>query len=243
MSRSNRGKNILPSVFTNPLQAQLLSGRGKPRVWFAERDGLQLVVKGPVCEKERDGCMNSQRFKEILGLPHTSMHCETIKGADYLVQRSLIDYTKLETQIATTSFESNVVVPKETHIAPWRDEMLRDSPELAQPMLEALLFRKIVGANDSCRWNVMVVPEKDGKPRVYSIDDAASAGRTTPMMWKLKANPQEFRAALDRCWNSLTTTMDRWEAVLRGMSEEDALAEFALQQLKIYRNPSAWCWK
>jgi hypothetical protein len=243
MSRSNRGKNQLPSEFSNGLQAQLLSGRGKPRVWFAERDELQWVVKGPVCEKERDGCMNSQRFKEILGLPHTALRCETINGSDYLVQRSLIDYTKLERQTATTSFESNVVVPKETHIAPWRDEMLHEMPELAQPMLEALLFRKIIGANDTCRWNVMVIPDKSGKPTVYSIDDAAQPGRTTPLMWKLKADPSEFGAALDRCWDNLMQTMEYWEAVLKYQPKGDPLAQFALQQLAIYKNRRAWRWK
>jgi hypothetical protein len=242
-------KALPPPHYTNVLQAQLLSGRGKPRVWFAEQDGRQCVVKGPISEKERDGCLKTQQFKELLGIRHTNMRCETTAEGDFLIQRSLIDYTTLERHTVSTSFEKNATVPVATHICPWQDTFLTTAPELSYPMLEALLFRKLVGAHDTCRWNIMVVDEYDddldaNTLHLYSIDDDAMAGRTTPMMWKAKACPQMFGATLDQCWEQLNQTMDRWESVLQEQIQrhQDPLAQFALEQLAKHRNRSAWRW-
>lgn len=248
MPRPVKRKPLPPPHYTNLLQAQLLSGRGKPRVWFATCGDRQWVVKGPVVERERDGALLSQRYKELLHLPHTNLRCESTAEGDFLIQRCLIDYTTLETRTATTGFEANVVVPADSHICPWRDEMLVEYPELTQPMLEALLFRKVVGAHDTCRWNVMVVPEPDYDDEertvlhLYSIDDEAAPGRTTPRMWKAKACPEAFGMALDRCWDALQSTMDRWEQALISLPSSDPLRGFALQQLQLHRNPAAWRW-
>ena len=248
MPRLSKQKPLPPPQYSNLLQAQLLSGRGKPRVWFATCDGKQWVVKGPVIEKERDGALLSQRYKELLHLPHTNLRCEHTAEGDFLIQRCLIDYTALETRITTTGFEANVVVPVDSHICPWDDALLDEHPELTQPMLEALLFRKVVGAHDTCRWNVMVVPEPDYMDEnmsvlhLYSIDDAAAAGRTTPMMWKAKACSQAFGAALDRSWESLQQTMNRWETTLKSLPDSDPLRTFALKQLLRYKSRGAWRW-
>lgn len=233
-----------PSKYCTWLQAQARTGRGKPRVWFVsstETTAKQQVVKGPVDARERDACLTSQRYKELLGLPHTNMALESHAGHDYLVQDSLIDYTSLETRVVSTPYEKNVRVPILEHIMPWDHTYLKDA-SIAIQILEALLFRKVVGAHDTCVQNFMVIastPKTPKTQKVYSIDDAALQ-KTTTYMWKSPLEPDianQFKQALDQCWEHLQATMDRWSSLL--CPQQDS---FALHQLTLHREKSAWKW-
>jgi hypothetical protein len=210
------------------LQAQPITGRTKPRVWFAtqEATGKQVVIKGPVPLQERIQCMKSELLKQALGLPHTNMHSE----GSFLIQDSLLDYKALATRVVTTKLEADVRVPVNGTVPPWGHDMLSDG-EMAYKILEGLLFRKVAGTNDTCTRNFIVI----GKT-VYSIDDA-SLGVDTPLMWKLGlVKPRKaYEAALDAAWYRLTETMARWRAALA----ENA---FALKQLDKYGVKANWKW-
>jgi hypothetical protein len=211
---------------TEILQAQLLTGKHKPRVWFATRDGKQLVIKGPVKAAERAANLASEALKEKLGLPRTNLHEE----GEYLVMDSLIDYTKLETRVVSSKLESDVRVPVAAEMPVWESAML-ENPALALGVMKGLLFRKIAGANDTCARNFVVAGGD-----VYSIDDAA-IGATTAHMWKkaLVREKAAYATALRSVWSELKATMRDWRAL---MADNPS----ALAQLQLHRKRSRWAW-
>ena len=215
----------VPAGFTDVLQAQLLTGKHKPRVWFAtDADGAQVVVKGPVKAAERAAVMQTEALKVRLGLPHTHMRTH----GEYLVCDSLLDYKTLETRVVSSTLETDVRVPIFT--GGWDHAMLADDDSAAQLFL-GLLLRKVAGANDTCTRNFIVAGGK-----VYSIDDAA-LGKTTTHMWKkpLMKQAPAYAAALARVWTRVEAAMAVW----RGLLAADA---FAMAQLTAHATPAGWKW-
>ena len=216
----------VPAGFTDVLQAQLLTGKHKPRVWFAmDADGAQVVVKGPVKAAERTAVMRSEALKVRLGLPHTHMR----EMGEFLVCDSLLDYKTLETRAVSSKLETEVRVPVMT--GGWDHALLADDDSAVQLFL-GLLLRKVAGANDTCTRNFIVAGG-----RVYSIDDAA-LGKTTSHMWKKplgKAAAAASTAALARVWSRVEEAMLVW----RGLLAADA---FAMEQLTAHATPAGWKW-
>ena len=216
-----------PSTYEEPLQTQLLTGRSKPRVWFGTYNGKQVVVKGPVAKKESKGVLKTQKIKECLGLPHTNAHMD----GDYLVFDSLIDYKKLPTRIVTSKIETNVKVPVMTSVGAWEKSMM-EKEELVKQLLVGLLFRKVVGTNDTCARNFMVVENV-----VYSIDDAA-LDLTTSHMWKMKASMKasvEYVKAMNTHWDYLVNIIEDWETKL---SEYPS----CMERLALMKDMKNWVW-
>ena len=213
------------------LQAQPITGAQKPRVWFAvDGSGAQVVVKGPVVAAECAACMRTEDVKKRLGLPHTSMRIVHSGGGAYLVQNSLADYTKFATHTVTTKLET-ATVPVDDAAQAWHTRFLGNT-EQAYGLLEALLMRKVVGANDTCKRNFLVC---DGT--VYSIDDA-SRQKPTPYMWKtrLVKEKADYVAALRAAWPRLTATIERWRPLLC----DDA---YAAAQLEAHATLEGWRWE
>ncbi len=206
---------------TNVLQAQLRTGRGKPRVWFATTPTGQIVVKGPVSTAEREGCWKSETLKQRLGLPHANMR---IQG-DYLVWDCLFDYTTLARGIASSPFDPPTEVPLQEFHHPWNDALL---PTHGYEILVALAFRKVVGAHDTCIQNFLVPPNRP----VYSIDDPALE-KKTKFMWKHKVDPDVWGAILKHHWDAIQKTLLRWAPELEGPM---------LERLHLLQQPQGWRW-
>ncbi len=196
----------IPEVFTNILQAQPVTGKHKPKVWFAtDTTGKQVVVKGPLTPLDMDLIMKTEALKILLGLPHTNIRVLE----RFVVQDCLVDYTKVEKRTVSTKLESNVCVPVADSVPTWEHDMLND-PELAYNIMMALLFRKIAQTNDTCTRNFIVI----GKD-IVSIDDAY-VGKETPYMWKTKLVVQKMKyvTALDSVWERVQATIQQWECLL-----------------------------
>ena len=214
-----------PAGYSDVLQAQLLTGKHKPRVWFAtDADGKQVVVKGPVKAAERAAVLRTEALKARLSQPHTHMREE----GEYLVCDSLLDYKALETRVVSSKLETDVRVPVFT--GGWEHAMLADDA-LAVQLFLGLLLRKVAGANDTCTRNFIV-----SHGRVYSIDDAA-LGKTTACMWKkpLGKTAGVYAAALARVWTQVADAMAAWLILL-------ADDPFALAQLDAHATPAGWKW-
>ncbi len=212
---------------TEVVQAQLLTGAHKPRVWHAVRDGVYIVIKGPVSTKERDACLAMEDLKTRLRLPRTGLHVE----GEYLVMNSVVAHTNLATHVASSKLEKEVRVLTGAGVPVWKPDFLTN-PQLVFRLFVSLLLRKIAGANDTCARNFLV---DDG--RVYSIDDAA-LGTTTPYMWKKPLSADSAKAhaeALARVWPRVARRMAKWRV---------ALAEnpFALSMLEAHSTPAGWKW-
>jgi len=215
-----------PKEYKRVLQAQLLTGVGKPRTWFAIKDGKQYVVKGPVSEEERTACLRSQNIKERIGLPHTEMVAE----GDFLVQRCLFDYTQCPTEIHGSRLE-----PKRSILSPsmymgWLHEYVKTATESTLVgLFESLLFRRIIQTNDTCPQNIMNI-----NGIVYSIDDGAY-GKNPRQMWKRRLPldvQQDYIDALHRVWSILQDTMKRWYTCLEG----EAVLQKRLLKFKHFRH-------
>jgi hypothetical protein len=241
MRRRARLCRRCPAEFTDLLRAQPLSTPGNPPAWFARRGGHQWVVKGPCAADFIAQCVQSQAMKELLGVPHPSLRAE---GA-YLVQRCLLpDYTVLPTRRVTTALEYGLTVPDWASAGPglatsWRDDRLATGDATALSMLLALLFRRIVGANDTLPSNLVVAGET-----VYSIDDAARWSLQQKYMWK-HAAPPVYDAALRRLWPAVVDAAGRWRGAIAGAPAwlGAASRDFSVAMLDAHlAGPEAWAW-
>jgi len=229
-----------PAHYTDLLQAQLRTSSRKPFVWYAtdSRTDQQVVIKGPVSAAEAAAVEHTEALKARLGLPNTFLRTESHdsgggSSALFLVWRSLLDYRTLATRVAAQGRGRNrhpVVVPTNTANKPWRwhNRMLGD-PALTRSLMEALLFRKLVGTDDTCQRNLMIVGST-----VYSIDDAARQ-TPSPLMWKMPMRAALFGAALDRVWPRVAETVSQW----RPLVAHDA---YAAKALETYADKAAWRW-
>lgn len=220
-------EDLKAAGFKRFLQAQPITGRLKPRTWFATNaDGTQVVIKGPMSKRELEMCVKSEEVKVLLGLPNTRLRC--LGDLPYIIQDSLVDYTVLPTRTVTTKLETDICVPENLAVPGWSHELIEDAG-MAYKILEGLLFRKIVGANDACTRNFIVLDKI-----VYSIDDAA-LGVETEFMWKVAlVKPlKKYQDALDACWDKLAKTIAVWREKLVGNT-------FALSQLDTYSVRENW---
>lgn len=230
-------ESVLPEIlqgYTQVLQAQLITAKGNPRTWFATRHDHQYVIKGPISELERAQCLRSQQLKEILGIPHTYMREE---GA-FLIQNCIRDYTKLPTRVQSSRWEKNVRVPV-FGAWEWKEEMLAQSEKyeiLLQSLMEGLLFRKIVGTNDTCSHNFVI-----WKNIAYSIDDRSLEKRTRYMWKKATTNPA-YACLMERAWPVLQLTMERWSHLLVSASGQGKEFLFAQKMLDIMKKQKNWRW-
>lgn len=228
--------------YSQLLRAQLRTSLFKPCVWYGTRDSKQYVLKGPmwsnVMNNELNGALESQTLKDLLGIPSSNAREED----DYLVQDCLIDYTRLPTEIQSSRWDKGILVPRYHHLSGWSHELMGDpetSDALRLSLFEALLFRKIVGTNDTCTHNLVVLMHEN---RVYSIDDAA-LGKRPLFMWKKAlpaADAAAYRAHLARLWHPLQETALRWRRILESRPDW-SLSQFALRSLvKLMVSPQAW---
>ncbi len=225
----------LPKIlneYTDILQTQLITEKDKPRSWFATRGSKQFVIKGPISEKEREECLRSQAFKELLGIPHTNMKAE----GEYLIQTCIGDYTTLQTEIRSSRWEKKVRVPI-VGLTAWSDAYLDSHipASIHLSLLEGLLFRKIMGTNDTCNQNFVV-----HNNLVYCIDDR-SMYMQLPYMWKGPVKNPRYLEILDVYWPALQTTMERWSHLLLNVEKQKGLeVQFALKILQQMRNKECW---
>jgi chemotaxis protein histidine kinase CheA len=215
-----------PAEYMNVLQIQPITGRSKPRVWFATApDGKQVVIKGPLKADEVLANINSEVAKKTLGLPSVNLHAEEVDGKTYLVSDNLLgDRTAfLPTRTVTTKLEKDVRVVdvEKATLSTWEHEMLNDD-EKARNLLVALAFRKVIGANDTCNRNLVVVGNA-----VYSVDDPA-LHKETPYMWsKALVKPKtSYEAALEKHWDHVVKVLESWKAKVdeEGKKQIDALS-------------------
>jgi hypothetical protein len=220
-------EDLKAAGFKRFLQAQPITGRSKPRTWFAtDNAGAQVVIKGPMPKKELEMCVKSEAVKVLLGLPNTNLRI--LEDLPYIIQDSLVDYTTLPTRTVTTKLEFDICVLENLAVPGWSHELIEDS-EMAYKILEGLLFRKVVGANDACTRNFIVLDRA-----VYSIDDAALSVETE-FMWKVAlVKPlKKYQDALDLCWSKLVETIAVWREKLAGN-------KFGLTQLNKYSVRENW---
>lgn len=224
-----------PPGYTNILQAQLVTGFNKCRVWYATMSSdrsddtcKQVVIKGPMSKQEQYACMKTQGFKERLGIPHANMR---ING-EYLIQDCLVDYTLFARRTVSSKIEQNVTVPETSAQFRWKSEYYSNN-ELSYALLEALLFRKMVGTNDTVKRNIIV-----NGSTLYTIDDPHLRCKT-PYMWKTVAPKDDLphlKRSLDLHWDRLVETIKKWKKILR---DEDV---FELSMLDEYSNKENWKW-
>lgn len=159
----------------------MLTGRSKSKTMFAKwshsgkGQSHSYFVKGPIknaVEAERQTL--SEQIKVILGLPHADLEVRRYTEGLFMISKCIVNIDHCKFEYKTTKIETNAKVST-NEVGHYVDEI--ENKKMQQQVLLSLAFRKIVGANDTCKRNFIVKGA-----HVFSVDDEAKF-KLTNYMW------------------------------------------------------------
>lgn len=207
------------------IQTQLVTSKHKPRVFYCStNDGYtyDTIIKGPFkLERDISALLLSDRLKNELIIPTVKYTSKSINidNQIYFSQNCFIPIETTSTTIASSKLESGVCIyngPKYFYDHGYVTSLGWDG-ELQ--LLKVLLFRKIIGTNDTCCRNIIYV---DGN--VYSIDDPVLL-QTTAMMFKTNV-PAVYKDDYDKLvtthWDEIVSILTDWHSKISELDYLDA---------------------
>ena len=245
-------KSESPLTFEKLLQAQCITGKHKPRVFFCKQRGDTedqiWVLKGPLKKENSTEYLMTHYFKETLSIPNAgcmelwleeSVHDGiSLPTGWYLLSRyasvpSIFSFDNFK--LCTTKLEENVAIST-NDVSHWAHDLMSPDMDsesacaLQQGALLALAFRKCIGTNDTCCRN-FICGEKLGE--VISVDDPALF-RSTPYMFKVGLSGillEHYKRALQKHWDIVSNTLFQWKSRIK--------EEIELRQNKQYVSESS----
>ena len=218
--------NKLEDDFSDFLQAQLITRKNAPRVYFCikKENKETYVIKGPD-NKYIKNYMISQKLKEILGLSHANSYSKQYApgiidpvGGYYSISSciGLADkYDCNNYEIKGKTLEKDVKISK-NQVFHWNDEKL-SSEVLTKEIFLGLAFRKCIGTNDTCDRNFII--HEDNK--IISIDDPALLQKTK-YLWKKALNIKRasiYSKKLSENWAYVMNSLQNWIGIIENLSE------------------------
>lgn len=195
------------------IQTQLITSKHKPRVFYCSTDDgntFDTVIKGPYKhEHDISALLLSDRLKNELLIPAIKYKSRAVNidNQIYFSQNCFIPIEATSTTVASSKLESDVTIytgPKYFYDHGYVTSLGWDG-ELQ--LLRSLLFRKIIGTNDTCCRNLIYVGLN-----IYSIDDPVLL-QTTSMMFKTNV-PAVYKDDYDKLvkyhWDEIVETLDDW---------------------------------
>lgn len=159
------------------LQTQLVTGKYKPRVWFCND---KYVLKGPITEEQYNQLELSDKLKQLFGLKTVNTRKVNIEGKLYAVFNCLYEVDYSQFVVKSSKLETDVKIYN-GDIHPIKNTELETySPVIRLQLIKNLIFRKLIGTNDTCERNFIIDPK--GK-FVASIDDPVLLVET-PFLFK-----------------------------------------------------------
>lgn len=252
-SNKGVGDSIRPVVkdvshFTNVklIQTQLITAKYKPRVSYCSTDGgvtYPYVIKGPFKDlQDVKLLLVSDRLKNDLLDPkvkYTSFPVE-IDGKIYFCQNNLVPIKPLKCNIETQSSKLEKDVPiyiGEKYV--FSHELLSElSDEEELRLLQVLLFRKVIGTNDTCCRNLIYYDEE-----IYTIDDPVLLTETK-LMFKTKV-PQKYTHAYhtmcSKHFDDIMSTLTEWYDIIKGLTYvNDNAKRFMISMCNQYVDEEEW---
>ena len=230
--------NDLTNVYTSLneltlLQTQLITARHKPRTWFCKwnSDEYNKVLKGPMNEEDINELILSDKLKQKLGLVSVHSQRVILDDDEYLLMDNLITIDDSEFVMKTSKLETNVkIFNGDAHFL--SDKLIETyPPDIQLEILKNLIFRKIIGTNDTCSRNIIVNLETGV---VASIDDPVLL-HETPFVFKKQITNKhisnyyysltnKFNVELEEFIITIIETMNECEDV------EDVVKNFIIEQ-------------
>jgi hypothetical protein len=208
--------------FDEPLMVCARTSLDKVKVFYVrDSDYNPLVLKGPLESKEIVALLESERVKQILGLPRTNVR--KYKD-DYIISDCLYEYDVNDYHICKLKIDKG---RKISNIKLKGCEHKETNTILERSFLKALAFRLIIGTDDTTPRNFIVIENT-----VYSIDDPAWNVEQKEL-WKIKNHKIMYTNMLDRNWEWVDAFLVEWKNTLN-------LGYFGIQMCEKYLIRKNW---
>jgi hypothetical protein len=193
----------------------------KVPVYYARDEDWNPVVLKPVpSEKEVAALLETERIKQLLGLPRTNVR----RCGEWVVADCLYDYDIRASHICRCTHDRGVRISN-IKLKQWSHDTT-DSIT-ARSFLKALAFRVMIGTDDTVPRNFVVIDQT-----VYSVDDPAW-GVEPARIWKVKSHGEHYRALLEEHWDWVYAFLSDW-------STTPGLSEFNYAMIYKLMDREAW---
>ena len=160
---------LLENGYRNIIQIQLLTRKGKPKVYFATdfKNNKKYVLKGPLNYQEKKKIEFTEKIKSITKFPRLDSKIINLNGHFWLKSNSLIDYSD-DVIEKESKIESKRLIYNGINVNCNFDLFFGPDKNVNYSEIDlimATLFKVLVGAKDFASRNYLI------KDTVYSIDD------------------------------------------------------------------------
>ncbi len=185
-------------MYYEKLQVAPRTASYKPRVYYArDEDWNPLIVKGPLPIKEVQAMVETERIKQILGVPRTNVRRE----GNMLIADALYDYDFGDSHTCTSGIDKGQQISN-IKLKMWKHFGYDVTTE--RSFLKALALRLVLGTDDTVPCNFVVVGQT-----VYSVDDPAWM-REPSKIWKVKSHSEHYDTMLDTHWEWVRAFLLDW---------------------------------
>lgn len=208
-------------MYYEKLQVAPRTAVNKCRVYYArDEEWNPVVLKGPLPEREILAMLETERIKQVLGVPRTC----TRRDGMYLVFDCLYDYSYTDNHVCVSGIDKGVRLSN-IKLQMWKHEYKGQTVE--RSFLKALALRLILGTDDTVPRNFVVVDDT-----VYSIDDPAWKEEPTSI-WKVHNHSQYYCDLLDTHWNWVKSFLNVWK-------RKKEIGEFSVRMCIKYLDRNNW---
>ena len=232
-----KNENFEKDLTGNLIQTQLITSKWKSPVYYYDKNNnnkYEYILKKKMKRTAMEEYVNSDKIKKIIEIPNLNVKIEN----DNLVMKNLIKIDPNNVVVKTTKLENNVNIYNGDHYL-YNHNILDklNNDELTQ-LFEILLFRKIIGTNDTCERNIIYINNK-----LTSIDDPMLF-KETEFMWKKPLNKElksKYKGKLKNIFENIQDFIKNAELKIKESKElSKNEKDFMLKQLNIYNDLNNW---
>lgn len=232
-----KNKKITKELTGNLIQTQLITSKWKPTVYYYDKNNnnkYEYILKKKMKREEMEKCVDSDKIKKLIDLPNVDMKIEN----NNLLMKNLISIDPNNTVVKQSKLEDNVTIYNGEHYHYNHKNLENLTDDESIQLFEILLFRKIIGTNDTCERNII---HKDNK--LVSIDDPMLL-KETDFMWKKPLNKdlvKKYKEKLKSVFEKIINFIKNAEVKINKNNElSKKEKDFILKQLNIYSQMENW---
>ena len=229
-------ENFDEQLTGNLIQTQLITSKWKPTVYYYDKNNnnkYEYILKKKMKRTEMEECINSDGMKKILDLPYLDIKIEN----DNLIMRNLIEIEPNNVIVKKSKLEDNANVYNGEHYHYNHKKLDNLNDDELLELFKILLFRKIIGTNDTCERNIIYNNNK-----LFSIDDPMLL-KETEFIWKKPLNKElakKYKEKLKIIFDKLKLFITDAETKIRENKIDKKEKDFMIKQLNIYNNMVNW---
>lgn len=232
-----KNKKTEDELTGNLIQTQLTTSKWKPTVYYYDKNNnnkYEYILKKKMKREEMEKCVDSDKIKKIIDLENLDIKVEN----NYLIMKNIITIDPNNTIVKQSKLENNVTIYNGEHYHYSHKILDSLTDDEAVQLFEILLFRKIIGTNDTCERNIIYVDNK-----FVSIDDPMLL-KETDFMWKKPLNKdlvKKYKEKLKIIFEKIKNFIKNAEVKIKenkDLSKKEK--DFMQKQLNFYNNMENW---